>query len=66
MIDPQGVGDLSGVCRHEVSEIKTKSKPEKEWFWIPGELNPADMGTRPTVVPRDMGPEPPTRRDSRG
>ncbi len=22
-----------------VSKIKTKSKPEKEWFWIPGELN---------------------------
>jgi hypothetical protein len=39
-----------------VSEIKTKSDPEKEWFWIPGEQNIADMGTRPTRVPRDMGP----------
>ncbi len=28
-----------------------------DWFWIPGELNPADIGTRPTVLPADMGPE---------
>jgi hypothetical protein len=47
-----------------VSEIKTKSKPEKKWFWIPGELNLADMGTTSTVVPNDMGPL--TKRDSRG
>ncbi len=39
-----------------VSEIKTKSDPENEWFWVPGEQNILDMGTRPTVVPRDMGP----------
>ncbi len=39
-----------------VSEIRTKSDPETEWFWIPGEMNVADMGTRPTVVPKDMGP----------
>ncbi len=39
-----------------VSEIRTKSEPETEWFWIPGEMNIADMGTRPTVVPKDMGP----------
>ncbi len=38
-----------------VSEIRTKSDPETEWFWIPGEMNIADMGTRPTVVPKDMG-----------
>jgi hypothetical protein len=37
-----------------VSEIKIKSNTEKEWFWIPGELNLADMGTRPTVLPKDM------------
>jgi hypothetical protein len=42
-----------------VSEIKTKSYPEKEWFWIPGEQNLADMGTRPTMVPKDMGPRTP-------
>jgi hypothetical protein len=29
-----------------VSEIRTKSKVDTEWFWISGELNPADMGTR--------------------
>jgi hypothetical protein len=39
-----------------VSEIKTKSDPETEWFWIPGEQNIADMGTRPTVMLKDMGP----------
>ena len=39
-----------------VSEIRTKSDPETEWFWVPGEMNIADMGTRPTVVPGDMGP----------
>jgi hypothetical protein len=39
-----------------VSEIRTKSDPETEWFWIPGEMNIVDMGTRPTVLPGDMGP----------
>jgi hypothetical protein len=39
-----------------VSEIRIKSDPDKEWFWIPGELNLADQGTRPTVLPRDMAP----------
>jgi hypothetical protein len=38
------------------SEIRAKSDPEAEWFWIPGEMNVAEMGTRPTVLPRDMGP----------
>ncbi len=38
-----------------VSEIRTKSDSETEWFWIPGKLNIADMGTRPTVLPEDMG-----------
>jgi hypothetical protein len=39
-----------------VSEIRTKMDPETEWFWIPGEMNIADMGTRPTMVPKEMGP----------
>ncbi len=39
-----------------VGEIRTKSDPETEWFWIPGEMNIADMGMRPTVLPGDMGP----------
>jgi hypothetical protein len=38
-----------------VSEIRTKSKVDTEWFWIPGELKPADMGTRPTMTPGNMG-----------
>ena len=28
-----------------VSEIRIKSNPDKEGFWIPGELNLADQGT---------------------
>ncbi len=47
---------------NRVSEIKIKSNPETDWFWIPGELNPADMGTRLTVLPADMGPETPYQR----
>jgi hypothetical protein len=43
----------------QVSEIRIKSDPDKEWFWIPGELNLADQGTRPTVLPQDMAPGPP-------
>jgi hypothetical protein len=39
-----------------VNEIKTKSDPETEWFLTPGEQNIADMGTRPTVMLKDMGP----------
>jgi hypothetical protein len=38
-----------------VSEIKTKSNPEEEWFWVPTDCNLADMGTRPTVQPDEMG-----------
>jgi hypothetical protein len=39
-----------------VSEIRIKSNPDKEWFWIPGELNLEDQGTWPTVLPQDMAP----------
>ncbi len=39
-----------------VSEIRIKSDPDKEWFWIPGELNITDQGMRPTVLPKDMAP----------
>jgi hypothetical protein len=40
-----------------VSEVKTKSNPESEWYWVPTDKNLADMGTRPNVDPADMGPE---------
>jgi hypothetical protein len=45
-----------------VSKIRAKSKVETEWFWIPGELNPADMGTRPIMTPVDMGPDTPYKK----
>jgi hypothetical protein len=38
-----------------VSEIKIKSDPEEEWFWVPTDCNLADMRTRPTVQPDEMG-----------
>jgi Pao retrotransposon peptidase len=37
-----------------VSEIKSLSVPEKEWFWIPTDCNLADLGTRPNVEPGDL------------
>jgi len=37
-----------------VSEIKSKSTPDTEWYWVPGEQNLADMGTRPNVLPHKM------------
>jgi hypothetical protein len=30
-----------------VAEIQSKTKP-KEWWWVPGEYNPADITTRVT------------------
>jgi len=40
-----------------VSEIKSKSDPEKEWFWVETSRNLADMGTRKAVKPADLGEE---------
>jgi hypothetical protein len=49
-----------------VSEIRTKSDPETEWFWIPGEMNIADMGTSPQWCPKTWGQAHRTRRGSLG
>lgn len=38
-----------------VGEIKTKSDVAKEWYWVATSENLADMGTRDTVVPGDLG-----------
>ena len=37
-----------------VSEIKSKTDAQQEWYWIPSEYNISDLGTRETVVPSDM------------
>ena len=37
-----------------VSEIKSKSNPLTEWFWVPTHENVADLGTRESVEPADM------------
>jgi hypothetical protein len=37
-----------------VSEVKVNSNVEKEWRWLEGNCNPADLGTRSKAVPQDM------------
>ena len=36
-------------------EIKSKSNPETEWFWVPTKENLADLGTRDDVTPTSLG-----------
>jgi hypothetical protein len=38
-------------------EIKSKSDPATEWFWVPTLHNLADMGTRNDVTPEALHPE---------
>ena len=38
-------------------EIKSKSNPETEWFWLPTHENLADLGTRNDVTPEVLHPE---------
>jgi len=37
-----------------VGEMKAKSCPDKEWFWVPTDCNPADLGTRENATPTDL------------
>jgi hypothetical protein len=37
-----------------VSEVKVNSNVEKEWRWLEGNCNPADLGTRSKAMSRDM------------
>jgi hypothetical protein len=37
-----------------VSEVKVNSNVEKEWRWLEGNCNPADLGTRSKATPQDM------------
>ena len=37
-------------------EIKSKSDPESEWFWLPSQENLADLGTRDDVMPSSLHP----------
>jgi hypothetical protein len=37
-----------------VSEVKVNSNIEKEWRWLEGNCNPADLGTRSKATPKDM------------
>ncbi len=37
-----------------VSKVKVNSNVEKEWRWLEGNCNPADLGTRSKATPRDM------------
>ena len=38
-------------------EIKNKSDPDSEWFWVPTDQNLADMGTRSDVTPAVLHPD---------
>jgi hypothetical protein len=44
-----------------VSEIKTKSNPEEEWYWVPTDCNLADMGPGPQCSRTRWGRTPTTR-----
>lgn len=55
------LGMIKGECASfqefvgtRTGEIKSKSDPDKEWFWIPTDQNLADMGTREDVKPKDI------------
>jgi len=48
-------GSMVEFVGTRVSEIKSKSDPEKEWFWLETSRNLADMGTRKAVKPAEMG-----------
>ena len=39
---------------NRVGEIKSKTEPLKEWFWVATDQNLADLGTRNSVTPEDM------------
>ncbi len=47
-------GKFLGFVGARVSEVKVNSNVEKEWRWLEGNCNPADLGTRSKAMPRDM------------
>jgi len=47
-------GSFNEFVGTRVGEIRSKCDAERDWFWIPTDLNLADMGTRPTVKPAEM------------
>ncbi len=42
-------GKFNEFVGARISEVKVNSNMEKEWVWLMGNCNPADLGTRPTV-----------------
>src|SRR5450830_1658991 len=48
-------GDFLEFVGTRVAEIKSKTNTDTQWFWIPGELNMADLGTRSDASPEVMG-----------
>jgi hypothetical protein len=42
-----------------VSEVNVNSNVETEWFWLTGDCNPDDLGTKTPVTPWGLtaGPE---------
>ena len=50
-------GSFQEFVGTRVGEIRSKSEPESEWFWVATDKNLADMGTRSNVLPADMMPD---------
>lgn len=48
-------GSFQEFVGTRTGEIKGKSNPETEWFWLPTKENLADMGTRDDVTPAMLG-----------
>ena len=47
-------GSFQEFVGTRTGEIKSKSKPETEWFWIPTNENLSDLGTRDDVTPATL------------
>ena len=50
-------GSFQEFVGTRTGEIKGKSSPEEEWFWLPTKENLADLGTRDDVTPELLGPD---------
>ena len=50
-------GSFQEFVGTRTGEIKGKSSPEEEWFWLPTKENLADLGTRDDVTPELLSPD---------
>jgi hypothetical protein len=50
------LGKFTEIVGARVREVKVNSNVEKEWLWLVGNRNPADLVTRSNDTPQEMGP----------